>query len=75
MVETRPTTSRPGGLIPDGSDRRSILVPPPAPTRAVQKAKPGNRWPSARELAGLMVNGILTLPARYRRGMFLDVLI
>ncbi|WP_044560586.1 hypothetical protein [Azospirillum sp. B4] len=75
MVETRPTSSRLGGLIPDGSGRNSILVPPTAPTRAVQKAKPGSRWPTARELAGLMVNGILTLPARYRRGMFLDVLL
>ncbi len=31
------------------------------------------RIPSARQLAGLLVNGILTLPRNYRRGMFLDI--
>lgn len=31
------------------------------------------RIPSVRELAALVVNGILTLPRNYRRGMFLDV--
>ncbi|HYE50567.1 MAG TPA: hypothetical protein VEB20_13320 [Azospirillaceae bacterium] len=76
MVETTPaSTSRAGGLLTDGGDRRGLLVPPPGPVRGVAPARPGNRWPSPRELAGLLVNGILTLPARYRRGMFLDILV
>ncbi|HYC06262.1 MAG TPA: hypothetical protein VED40_23445 [Azospirillaceae bacterium] len=75
MVETLPTAPRTGGLLPEGGDRRGILIPPPAPVRAAAPVRPGNRWPSPRELASLMVNGILTLPARYRRGMFLDVLV
>lgn len=77
MVETRPAGSgfgtSIGGAIPDG--RRST---PLAGIAAVEKlpprGRPGNRWPNAKELAALMVNGILRLPARYRRGMFLDVL-
>lgn len=31
------------------------------------------RMPTLRQLASLLVNGILTLPRNYRRGMFLDV--
>lgn len=31
------------------------------------------RIPTIRQLASLMVNGILTLPRNYRRGMFLDI--
>jgi hypothetical protein len=33
-----------------------------------------DRIPTLRQLAGLVVNGILTLPRNYRRGMFLDIL-
>lgn len=33
------------------------------------------RIPTLRQLAGLLVNGILTLPRNYRRGMFLDVIV
>jgi len=33
------------------------------------------RIPTMRQLASLLVNGILTLPRNYRRGMFLDIVI
>ncbi len=33
-----------------------------------------DRWPDLRELASLVVNGILRLPNRYRRGMFMDII-
>ena len=38
---------------------------------------PGGRQrvPTFRELAGLLVNGVLTLPRNYRRGMFLDMVV
>jgi len=36
--------------------------------------EPGRqRIPSLRQLAALVVNGVLTLPRNYRRGMFLDI--
>lgn len=72
MVETRPTLPSLGGPIPESGGRRTGGVLPPA-TRPIQKGRPGNRWPNPLELAALMVDGILRLPARYRRGMFLDV--
>ena len=34
-----------------------------------------SRIPTVRELASLMINGILSLPPRYFRGMYLDVLV
>jgi hypothetical protein len=75
VPEIRPAVSgRSGGLLPEAGG--GAMLPPVPPTRgAAAPGRPGNRWPSARELAALLVNGILTLPSRYRRGMFLDVLI
>ena len=55
-----------GGLLP---------VPPITGVRPIAAGRPGNRWPNPRELAALVVNGILRLPQRYRRGMFLDILV
>ena len=33
-----------------------------------------DRIPSLRQLASLVVNGVLMLPRNYRRGMYLDIL-
>lgn len=33
------------------------------------------RIPTMRQLAALVVNGILTLPRNYRRGMYLDIIV
>lgn len=33
------------------------------------------RMPTLRQLAALLVNGVLHLPARYRRGMYLDIVV
>lgn len=33
-----------------------------------------DRIPTLRQLASLVVNGMLSLPRNYRRGMFLDIL-
>lgn len=39
-------------------------------------APPGRqRIPTMRQLAALVVNGILTLPRNYRRGMYLDIIV
>lgn len=77
MVETRAaggySGTSIGGAIPDGR-RSGPLVGVAAADRVPARGRPGNRWPNPRELAALMVDGILRLPARYRRGMFLDVL-
>ena len=81
MVETRATGGYGGGIggarpddaVPDGRRSAPITGTPPV-GRLPPLGRPGNRWPNPRELAALMVNGILRLPARYRRGMFLDVL-
>ncbi|MFD2262518.1 hypothetical protein ACFSM5_06425 [Lacibacterium aquatile] len=50
------------------------------PREGIAPAQPARkRWrdriPSAAELAGLIVNGELRLPARYFRGFFLDLII
>jgi hypothetical protein len=42
--------------------------------RAARPSSPArHRIPSLQELASLVVNGVLRLPARYFRGMFLDI--
>lgn len=51
----------------------NTVLPVPA-ARPAATGKWRDRWPTAKEIASLLVNGILTLPARYRRGMFLDIL-
>lgn len=75
MVETRRTSDR--GNEPIRTDVGGGRVPSTGPVgvraRAEGVAQGRQRIPSVRELAALVVNGILTLPRNYRRGMFLDV--
>lgn len=75
MVETRRTGDRSneairsdpgGGRVPSAGG-----VGPSARAEAVGRGR--QRIPTLRELAALVVNGVLTLPRNYRRGMFLDV--
>lgn len=80
MVETRRTgaggPSAPfggGPVIGSGEGRGTTPARPAGRTPAPGRA--GNRWPNPLELAALMVDGILRLPARYRRGMFMDILV
>ena len=35
----------------------------------------GNRIPTLRQLASLLVDGVLRLPANYRRGAYLDLIV
>ena len=57
---------------PDGG---GAVLPAGRSGRVGDVGSPGRqRIPSLRQLAGLLVNGILTLPRNYRRGMFLDIL-
>ena len=73
MVETWVPTSRTeDGIRPELPSGRAV------PGRAVPRGEgvPGagrQRIPTLRQLAALVVNGILTLPRNYRRGMFLDI--
>jgi hypothetical protein len=73
MVETRRTGDRSNELIlPDsGGGRVAAGGARPRAEGVVQQGR--QRVPSLRELAALVVNGVLTLPRNYRRGMFLDV--
>jgi len=53
-------------------------VPGAAPGTRARAEKPvqhRQRFPSMRELAALVVDGVLELPARYRRGMYLDLMV
>ena len=51
------------------------VLPAARSGRVGEVGTPGRqRIPSARQLASLLVNGILTLPRNYRRGMYLDIL-
>ncbi|MDR6774937.1 hypothetical protein [Azospirillum sp. BE72] len=73
MVETRRTGDRSNELIrPDTGGGR---VPAAGARARADGIVPQGRQriPSLRELAALVVNGVLTLPRNYRRGMFLDV--
>lgn len=76
MVETRvgASTGGVGGSVSESGGRRTGGVAAATPGRGIAPGRPGNRWPNPKELAALMVDGILRLPARYRRGMYLDVL-
>ncbi|WP_298371232.1 hypothetical protein [Azospirillum sp.] len=75
MVETRRTGDRSNDAI--RSDPGGGRVPSTSPVglraRMEGIGQGRQRIPSVRELAALVVNGILTLPRNYRRGMFLDV--
>lgn len=75
MVETRRTSDRSNEAIrPDPGGGRvpsSGAVGPRARAEGVGQGR--QRIPSLRDLAALVVNGVLTLPRNYRRGMFLDV--
>lgn len=80
MAETRVNSSAAGttglgGTVVEGGQRRTSTLAVTGPGgRAIPMGRPGNRWPNAKELAALIVDGMLRLPARYRRGMYLDVL-
>lgn len=78
MVDSRvgsSTNTVVGGSVAESGGRRtSSTTVPGVPGRGIPLGRPGNRWPNPKELAALLVDGILRLPARYRRGMFLDVL-
>ena len=76
MVDnTRPTDrARIDGVRPESPGERATSVPAlggsvPANPRSRQ------RIPTIRQLAALVVNGMLMLPRNYRRGMFLDILV
>lgn len=45
-----------------------------APARPGAERAHRDRIPTLRQLASLVVNGVLRLPLNYRRGMFLDIL-
>lgn len=73
MVETRRTGDRSNEPIrPDSGGGRVPAAGARARAEGVV-AQGRQRIPSLRELAALVVNGVLTLPRNYRRGMFLDV--
>ncbi|HYH18553.1 MAG TPA: hypothetical protein VD995_08030 [Azospirillum sp.] len=75
MVETRRTADWGNDAV--RTDVGGGRVPPSGPPGGAGRVGgAGNRQkiPTVRQLASLVVNGILTLPRNYRRGMFLDVL-
>ena len=73
MVETRPARRTiSDGVRPDTPGERAI--PGTAPRRSDPTiARARQRIPTLRQLAALVVNGMLTLPRNYIRGMFLDI--
>ncbi len=75
MVDTRPTDrTRNEGIRPESSGDRIHAIPPAGSSTAAHP-RSRQRIPSMRQLAALVVNGMLMLPRNYRRGMFLDILI
>jgi len=75
MVDTRPT-SRTGteGIRPEAPREHALPGLPPARTDT-GSPRVRQRIPTMRQLAALVVNGMLMLPRNYRRGMFLDILV
>lgn len=75
MVETRRTGDRSNEAIRSdtGGGRVSASGTSGIAARADGVGRGRQRIPTLRELAALVVNGVLTLPRNYRRGMFLDV--
>ncbi|MFV3073878.1 hypothetical protein [Niveispirillum fermenti] len=74
MNSTSAAASGMGGALVEGGGRRGTIAITGPGGRPIPTGRPGNRWPNPRELAALIVDGMLRLPARYRRGMYLDVL-
>lgn len=73
MVETRPTSRAiTDGVHPELPGGRAS--PGTAPRRTDPTiGRSRQRIPTLRQLASLVVNGMLTLPRNYYRGMFLDI--
>jgi hypothetical protein len=61
----------------DMGSGRALPAGPMGPSGRVPGVAPGGRQriPTIRQMASLVVNGILTLPRYYRRGMFLDIMV
>lgn len=75
MVETRRTADWGNETVRSDVGGGRVLPPgPPGGAGRVGAAGSRQKIPTVRQLASLVVNGILTLPRNYRRGMFLDVL-
>lgn len=73
MAETRRTGELSNDAIRSDIGGRRVATPGGARARADAVGGGKQRIPTVRELASLLVNGILTLPRNYRRGMYLDV--
>jgi hypothetical protein len=74
MVDTRPTGPNPH--LPVRTDSGGARA---SAGRSVEEPRSrrshSGRVPSLKQLASLLVDGILTLPPYYRRGMYLDLLV
>ncbi len=76
MVDTRPTGgTRTDGIRPEVPSERIHIPLPPASGSDATRSNRRQRIPTLRQLAALVVNGMLTLPRNYRRGMYLDILV
>ncbi|MGQ9368543.1 hypothetical protein [Azospirillum sp. ST 5-10] len=77
MIDTRRTGDRSNEPIhPDvGGGRLAPAGPGGRAARIGEVGGRGGRIPTVRQLANLIVNGFLTLPRNYRRGMFLDIVV
>jgi hypothetical protein len=73
MTGDGPRIARTGGFPVQPEPRpASRRAPEALPERAAPR---GMRIPTLRQLAGLLVDGVLTLPHDYRRGRYLDLLV
>jgi len=61
-----------GHIRPNAARQRKLSVGQAASDARYFGFKP--RRPDAKKLAALVVNGLLTLPQRYRRGTYMDIL-
>ena len=77
MVDGNPLIPRSGSLPvrPDAGGGRPAVPARPAEPVTGRPAPRGMRIPTLKQLASLIVDGVLTLPRNYRRGTYLDILV
>jgi hypothetical protein len=74
MVDTRPTGTNPHLPVRTDTGGRRMVAGQSVEEPRSRRSHSG-RVPTLKQLAALLVDGILTLPPYYRRGMYLDLLV
>jgi hypothetical protein len=75
MVDTRPTGPNPHLPVRTDSGGGARASAGSSVEEPRSRRSHSGRVPTFKQLAALLVDGVLTLPSYYRRGMYLDLLV